>query len=793
VSAVRATLIQGIGPACLHQKMGNKTPGSPTRIDPVPGWRSRLTWIVSAILLFLLVTGLTIYLLPFSKFNQMSVLLHTLAGLVVLAPLVWFVWRHWVERKRGKLSHFQLLGYLALSVLAVCAVSGVVLTWQGVAATRIGYTWDLVHLVSGVAFALFVSVHFAALVVRRVLPHEVEPLRAAQKGFWIRISAACAVLLVVTATIAMMYREPEITTAFPDDYNWRFGEDRPFAPSMARVDYGEWEGETVDQARALLDGGAVSTFVAAMARPDPGKSGLFARIRTAFEEAGATPDQIRQMEEILAEALPALQEQGAVNPMVLANSAGCGRGGCHEQIYEEWLPSAHRYSSLDDMFQKVQEIMVAETAPEFTRYCAGCHDPISLFSGAKNEGNLTLSVEGANEGSSCVVCHSIVQADIQGNGDYTIRPPRHYAWEHGESAFDEFLSGFLIRTYPKHHISTYSRPLYKTPEFCGACHKQYIDKEVNVDIGKVQGQNQYDSWRNSRWRDPDDPEKTVVCRECHMPLTASSDPARGDMTDYNRTPDDEKHRGHRMLGGNQYIPTLQGLEGGEEHVDLIEQWLRGEIEIPEIADKWTTGPAIRLGLVVPDAVAPGDDVSLRITMINNKTGHDFPTGPLDMIESWIEVKVTDDTGVTVFHTGYVDESGAIVDTPVWFKADGFDREGKLIDRHNLWDLVGASYKRVLYPGMTDTVAVSFTVPGVAWDRLASLMPDQVNETEGYAFPSPVAQAPGKLTVTVILWYRKANPEFLDRVYGHEANIRSPLTRISSVTATIKVSNRAGSD
>jgi hypothetical protein len=245
-----------------------------------------------------------------------------------------------------------------------------------------------------------------------------------------------------------------------------------------------------------------------------------------------------------------------------------------------------------------------------------------------------------------------------------------------------------------------------------------------------------------------------------------------------------------MLGGNQYIPTLQNLEGGQEHVDLVEQWLRGEIEIPEIADKWTTGPAIRLGLVVPDSVVPGEEVDLRITLTNNKTGHDFPTGPLDMIESWIEVEVTDDKGAMVFHTGYVNESGDIVDTPVWFKADGFDREGKLIDRHNLWDLVGASYKRVLYPGMTDTVEVSFTVPEAAWERLVALTPDTVSDAEGFAFPSPLAQAPRRLNVTAILWYRKANPEFLDRVYGHEPRIRSPLTEISKVTTTIEVSDHA---
>lgn len=90
-----------------------------------------------------------------------------------------------------------------------------------------------------------------------------------------------------------------------------------------------------------------------------------------------------------------------------------------------------------------------------------------------------------------------MQTDVQGNADFTIQPPTRYAYELSDGAVGKYVSDFLIRTYPEHHVSSYSRPLYKTPEFCGACHKQYVDKEVNTDIGKVQGQNQYDSWKNS--------------------------------------------------------------------------------------------------------------------------------------------------------------------------------------------------------------------------------------------------------------------------------------------------------
>jgi hypothetical protein len=499
---------------------------------------------------------------------------------------------------------------------------------------------------------------------------------------------------------------------------------------------------------------------------------------------------ISQVDAVFREAEGQVNATGAINPRALAGSARCGSSGCHDEIYAEWLPSAHRYSSLDDMFQRVQVLMSQETSPEHTRYCAGCHDPISLFSGAKNSGNITLSAEGANEGSSCLVCHSIVQADVQGNGDYTVRLPRRYVYEQAEAGWSKVVSDFLIRTYPEQHISSYSRSLYKTAEFCAACHKQYLDKEVNTDIGKVQGQNQYDSWKNSRWYHEDDPDKTIACRECHMPLQDSTDPARGDLTDYNRSQGDGKHRSHRFLASNQYIPLLQDLEGGQQHVELTEKWMRGEIEIPEIADKWTTGPVVRLDILAPEEVQAGEDMAIRVVLTNNKTGHDFPTGPLDMIESWIEVMVVDQSGNVVYHSGALDENGDMQAPELVYKADGFDRKGELIDRHNLWDLVGASYKRSLYPGASDAVEVGFQCPSMARRRLVDSSAAAGERARDITITSPKGDSGGELTVTAVLWYRKANPEFLDRVYGVDKAVRSPLTEMSRASSTIRVKENA---
>ena len=51
---------------------------------------------------------------------------------------------------------------------------------------------------------------------------------------------------------------------------------------------------------------------------------------------------------------------------------------------------------------------------------------------------------------------------------------------------------------------------------------------------------------------------------------------------------------------------------------------------------------------------------------------------------------------------------------------------------------------------------------------------------------PALSGAGELAVEAILWYRKANPDFLDRVYGIESGVRSPATAMTRAQARIRV-------
>ncbi len=754
-------------------------------LDAAREWGGRTTALVVGLIAYESVSGLLIWLLPFSEHIQFTVLIHTAAGLLMLPPLGWYVGRHWWVRRGGNLSHYQLLGYAAVALLALCLVSGLVLTWRGWAGPDIGQGWRLTHLISGVAAATFVCIHLVAVIVRKTSRAEIEHgVPTARGRLGTRACVVCGGLLLAAGLWAGLYAPPSPYRSFGEDYNWRFGTARPFAPSNARLAANEDHREDARGAiREILEPSQRRAFTERMATLAGRPIGFVKKVEKATAELDLTDRQRRRVDEVVRKTGRRIRRHGAVKPAALTGSADCAR--CHKQIYKEWLPSAHRYAAMDELFQKVQTAMAEETSPSHTRYCAGCHDPTSLLGGAKNQNNVTLSTQGFREGASCVVCHSITRADVRGNADYTIRVPDAYVYEREDGPVARTTSDFLIRTYPRHHVHSYSRPLHKTAELCGACHKQYVGPRTNGGIGVVKGQNQYDAWKNSRWNEGEDPRKTLTCRECHMRLRPSEDPARGDPVDWNRSPDDKKHRSHRFLAANQYMPKHHDLKGADEHTKLIEKWLQGKIEIPEIADRWTDGPVVRMEMSVPPRVRPGERVRVRVRLTNNKAGHNFPTGPLDMIEAWVELKATARDGSVIFRSGTLGPDGAVKDPPAWYKAELFDRRGNPIDHHNLWDLVGASYKRTIFPGMTDTARVAFRCP-VDLTGAAPAAKGRVSRREQRHFKVPEGTPLGPLVVTAVLRYRKANPEFLDTIYGVEANVRSPITELNRVRKTVEV-------
>ena len=225
---------------------------------------------------------------------------------------------------------------------------------------------------------------------------------------------------------------------------------------------------------------------------------------------------------------------------------------------------------------------------------------------------------------------------------------------------------------------------------------------------------------------------------------------------------------------------MKQLEGWEEHTRLTEQWMGGKIEIPEIADKWRNGPIVNVSLQAPDEVQEGDDLPLRVVMTSNKVGHDFPTGPLDIIQSWLEVTVTNEVGELVFASGRRDEKNFIEPGSFLFKAEPVDQYGNLIDRHNLWEMVGVRFRRALFPGYSDTAQFSIPCTGGLADK-----PEDGDWKEEQTVTSPNMKG-GDYTVTAKLLYRKVDQFLLNFLFGETNTATSPVALIDSAEIKIKV-------
>ena len=640
------------------------TSGASAHETAVQGWSSRLAAWVAAVVIVQSITGLWIFLGPFSVAAQLQVLLHVGAGLALLMPYAWYQARHYLAWYRLPWTAVMVLGYLLAGMVVACLVSGLVLTWQAAFGRRIDYAWDLVHLVSGVvAFALTVIHVVLAAWQRRSAWRRTADLRQGMVRFgrggllWL---AAAAFLVGVTA-VAWPARPVEFPV--PEGYSLsayvqQSAEYRsnPFAPSYGRTASGQ-----------------------------------------------------------------------LVDPLVLSQSRSCGSADCHEQIYAEWEPSAHRFSAANPSFQAIQRNFAADRSPAETRYCAGCHDPISLFAGAKDIHTQSLSAPGMQEGCSCVVCHSITQVDVRGNADYVLAPPHPYLWEAGQG-WRKTVGDFLIRAYPNQHLADYHRGMMRSPEYCGACHKQFIPEALNR-FGVAPAQNQYDEWRMSHWH-VDNPDSNLACVDCHMRLERrSTDPGRGETGAVRRAADDGAHRNHRFIATNFFMPQVMKLPGAAEQVRLTEEWIRGETVVPEIAHLWPPGPVADIELSSPAQVRAGELLRLQTLVFNRKAGHNLTTGPLDFMRIWVHLQVRDADGRPVAEWGGIDpQTREITDTPGQIHHIGNSRRegtlvlegqpvnsrGEPILRHELWTSAGGKTRRVIFAGHTDNQAYECVVP--AWAK-----------------------------------------------------------------------------
>lgn len=401
---------------------------------------------------------------------------------------------------------------------------------------------------------------------------------------------------------------------------------------------------------------------------------------------------------------------------------------CHADVHEQWSHSAHRLSSFNNpaylfsVLETRKAMHARDGNVRGSRFCAGCHDLVPFFSGAFDDPKFDdpsydlASDSMAQAGITCSGCHAITSIDsTRGNADYTIEEPLQYPFAFSENRVLQWVNRQLVKSKPEFHKKTFLKPLHKTAEFCGACHKVHLPEELNG-YKWLRGQNHYDPFLLSgvsghgvqSFYYP--PKAKENCNVCHMNLVPSQDFGAKDFDGSGVT----KVHDHMFPSANTAVPYLLGHPASvtEAHARFNEGVMR--VDIFGLKEGGTIDGELTAPLRprVP-ALAPGGTYLLETVIRTVKMGHLFTQGTADSNEVWVDVKVTSGGRVLGRSGGRNPADGEVDPWSHFVNAYVIDREGKRIDRRNAQDIFVALYNHQIPPGAADVVHYQLDVPSDA--------------------------------------------------------------------------------
>ena len=423
-------------------------------------------------------------------------------------------------------------------------------------------------------------------------------------------------------------------------------------------------------------------------------------------------------------------------------------GECHKDIYQQWKGSMHHFASFNNRFYRSTiEHMQELSGTQGSKWCAGCHDHAVFFNG-RFERPIKEQVDTpeAQNGLGCVSCHSIVHVgSSMGQGDFTIEYPPLHQIASSHNPWVRKLDSFLTYLNPEPHRRTFMKAFMRqdSPEFCASCHKVHLDQPVNH-YRWLRGFNEYDNWQASGVsgqgaRSFYYPDKPATCSNCHMPLTASSDPGnRNGMIHSHRFPAANTAVPFVNQDAEQLRTTEEFLKSGFITVDLFAaapvEESKGQTEMrrrgndsPALASTFAvgeeaeqTGPVMlrEVGKLAAPINAPGvrfqPGTTVRVDAVvrTRKIGHFFPAGTVDAFDVWLEFKALDAKGRVLAWSGSVDDNGRgpVEKGAHFYRSFQIDGEGNPINKRNAWQTRSVLYVRLIPPGAADTVHFRLPIP-----------------------------------------------------------------------------------
>jgi hypothetical protein len=409
-----------------------------------------------------------------------------------------------------------------------------------------------------------------------------------------------------------------------------------------------------------------------------------------------------------------------VDARAMDTTAKCA--SCHQDIAKQWYSSAHRQAASDKSYETNILFLAKNKGIEATRYCEGCHAPLALLTGQLTPGGEHGGISGslANlEGINCQSCHGISEViHTKGVASYQFDINQPYMFETANHNWLKQLNKMSIQLDPEQHKRDMAPEVLGTAKYCATCHAQFIDKEVN-DWGWVKMQDEYSAWLDSPYSGQQDGSfshtQVQNCQDCHMPKVPSNDPS----ADKNGLV-----RDHRFLGANTMLPTLNGDKAFFQATKqfLQSNKVRISIEPPHRKDATTNNMPINRN-VLNTAIQPfyfykGETASLNVIVANSAVGHNFPGGTIDINQVWVAIQVKDAEGQEVFSSGDVGKDEFLDPDAYNYRSLPVDRNGQIVWRHDLFNMVGKASVNVIKAGESDVVDYQFKVPYWAKSPLA---------------------------------------------------------------------------
>jgi Flp pilus assembly protein TadD len=491
------------------------------------------------------------------------------------------------------------------------------------------------------------------------------------------------------------------------------------------------------------------------------------------------------------------QDGNYIKTLDFPSSTRCS--GCHHDTAAFWSHSLHRNAAREPFYRESVDILLRQRGVEPTRHCESCHTPVALFSGAlsKDSGKKAAPFTALDdEGVTCTVCHSIVEARLDGTGSYTIRRPALLAKEDGTPIFGDFTDEQILADIPAHKRAV-MRPLLRTPEFCATCHKVTAPPDLNG-YKQIKGFSAYDDWQQSGAslesvlpyyrRDA-----RADCRTCHMARVPSSN---------DRAAKNGMIASHQWLGANTAAPLFYNQT---DQAEAIERFLRSKVlDLDIFAIKrdstgeqfapleplkdasnspWDrprlAGAALRRPNSGPNhtlddaeggtntiAARPGEEVTVEVVVSNRGAAHTFPPEVRDLYEAWVQFEALDASGKPVFQSGLIKPDSMLDEGAHVYKTIIVDQDGRIITRHQIWRTNIKAYDNAVPPGRSDVVRYRFRIP---------------------AAPAGSGSGPGavSLTLRARVNYRRFNQEFTSFVLGRRgAKFDVPIVEMARAESQV---------